>query len=340
MKLTNIVIYLLASLCLMSCKKEYPRQTADNDRGELQESQRGEEAEGEFPSVSEVRSDRNRNSYEWQWRSPINFWGKVVDQFDNPVPNASVTFSWTDSSPAGSSEAIVESDENGLVALTGQKGKALAVFAEKKGYAGTDQSHTGVEYAEKLDPRYRQMDPAKPHILRLRKKDPPSELVHRQNLKLVDRSGGELLAYDLLGQRQVDPASPTADIAVQMWPGRQRRPEEGKPFPWKVVISAPHGGIQLARQDDVIAPTDGYVRQLEFFGKPEDPEWRDDVVEWVFIRSRSNQVHARVHLRASPAPRFDPAAANLREYFANPTGALGLEYSRDLDVSERYYIPR
>ena len=52
-----------------------------------------------------------------EWRFPINFWGKVVDENDRPIEGALVDFYWNDLSRAGTSRVKALSDANGFFSL-------------------------------------------------------------------------------------------------------------------------------------------------------------------------------------------------------------------------------
>ncbi len=70
----------------------------------------------------------------FEWKIPINFYGRVVDQSDQPVAQANIRFKWTDASLHGTKEKATQSDANGLFSLTGQHGKRLEVRVEKAGF--------------------------------------------------------------------------------------------------------------------------------------------------------------------------------------------------------------
>ena len=75
------------------------------------------------------RVDRN-----WEWKVPINFYGRVVDVSDKPIPAARVDFSWTDLSPAGNSTGATLSGPDGVFTLEGKTGRVLQVDVSKDGF--------------------------------------------------------------------------------------------------------------------------------------------------------------------------------------------------------------
>jgi len=95
--------------------------------------------------VSPVRNDPEPEYTRWyiaqsikdpdiEWKAPINFWGRVVDENDLPVENAQVKFTWNDLSKAGTSQHFTNSDTQGSFALSNRKGKRLYVEVTKHGY--------------------------------------------------------------------------------------------------------------------------------------------------------------------------------------------------------------
>jgi hypothetical protein len=59
----------------------------------------------------------------WEWRMPINFFGRVLDENEQPVPGAKVELSWTNLSQAGSSEAQTTTDAQGFFSLLNRTGR-------------------------------------------------------------------------------------------------------------------------------------------------------------------------------------------------------------------------
>src|SRR5262249_18065551 len=68
---------------------------------------------------------------------PIDFFGKLLDQFGNPVVGAEITGSviFDNGSSNGVRQVQTTSDGNGLFALHGGNGESLSVTPRKQGYA-------------------------------------------------------------------------------------------------------------------------------------------------------------------------------------------------------------
>src|SRR5207249_361195 len=65
---------------------------------------------------------RDRSDPRWEWKVPIQFYGKVVDENLSPVRDAKVHFQWTDLSH-GTSESDSVSDGQGNFSLAEVQGE-------------------------------------------------------------------------------------------------------------------------------------------------------------------------------------------------------------------------
>src|SRR6266404_3714259 len=86
---------------------------------------------------AEVRR-RDAEDSTWEWKIPISFYGKAIDERGQPMPGADVHFQWTTLSGKGTSEADTKSDDKGLFSLNNVQGKRLLVRVTKPGYYSSD----------------------------------------------------------------------------------------------------------------------------------------------------------------------------------------------------------
>ena len=143
----------------------------------------------------------------FEWRMPVNFYGKVVDQASQPVPGATASFIWTDMSAQGTSTIESVSDHQGLFVLDGVQGKRLQVRLKKDGYYTNADNPLSFEYASFFEPNYHNPDRQNPVIFRLRKKgEVTKELIVRELAKPLKPA--ELLAIvsSLAGRRVTTPS--------------------------------------------------------------------------------------------------------------------------------------
>src|SRR5579862_2612085 len=113
-----------------------------------------------------------------EWRTPIVFYGKVVDGQGLPVPNAVVELSCNDLSASGTSNYRRHSDTNGLFSISRIKGKLLVVTVTKDGYYTSRADNTAFYYAGQnvnFTP-----NSAKPEIFHLKQIGIAEPLIHIQ----------------------------------------------------------------------------------------------------------------------------------------------------------------
>ena len=69
------------------------------------------------------------------WQTPIEFYGRVVDENTNPVAGASITFGWSElPTQEAARKTTTMSNAKGLFSLHDKRGPALDVWVGKEGY--------------------------------------------------------------------------------------------------------------------------------------------------------------------------------------------------------------
>jgi hypothetical protein len=207
----------------------------------------------------------------YDWKQPINFYGKVVDENEQPVEGAAAHFKWTDLSANGTSEYQTVSDAAGLFAMENQKGKRLSVTVSKAGYySAADARLASFEYANPYDGKFTP-DPNRPVILHLRKKG-DTELLLTRNVRFIVPHGETPSGFDPV-RCKMSPDGPMlfalSAIATNEFQATHLR----------LQIQIRGGGIQIAEGEFAFeAPEDGYQVTLEF-GNAEVPlnQWPSEL---------------------------------------------------------------
>lgn len=257
----------------------------------------------------------------FEWKMPINFYGKVVDENGQPVAGAKVEFSWTDLTPNGTSEAQTTSDPQGQFTLTAQRGKRLQVRVNKDGYhRSQEQSAGNFEYAAFFEPSYYQPDPNAPVIFRLRKKGNPEPLIVRQTLYGI-RIDGTPHYIDLATGKKTVGGAQTGDIAIRL----VRPANPGQRFDWSLELEGVNGAELMESADELLfnAPVDGYQPKLEYEMKADDPSWRAGLQKRLFVRGRSGKLYAL--LQADVMATYNEQASVDLEVNANASGSRNVE---------------
>ena len=263
---------------------------------------------------------RAREEMKNEWKTPIRFYGKVVDENGEPVAGAKAHFSWTDLSPEGTSQADVYSNAQGLFSLSGVNGKFTTVDVEKEGYYTSRQKNrSSFEYAEKTDESFYKPDPSSPVIFHLQKKGEAEGMIQRQTLFgfKPDGSPGYLDLMD--GKNRKDRSG---DIVVRLTRGPE---DEQRHFDCTIVFEALSGGLVESEDEFMfLAPETGYQPALQFHWNKDDPKWQMNLKKKFYIKSREGKIFARVE--ADIISRYNDQAAINMTYYVNPSGSRNLEY--------------
>jgi hypothetical protein len=112
-------------------------------------------------------------------------------------------------------------------------------------------------------------------------------------------------------------------------------------YDWNIEVSASGGGLVSHDEEfPFLAPEEGYQPVLRASMKAEDPEWVGFFRRKCYFKTRDGANYGRVDFEMHPFPKRSSPRVQIREYYLNPAGSRNLEYDADLDVGEKYYVPR
>lgn len=270
----------------------------------------------------------------FEWKMPINFYGRVVDQDDQPVSGAAIRFLWNDTSARGTSKAETTSDASGRFSLLNKKGKALSVKVSKDGYHTLEgSSGVGFEYAAFFEGNYHRPDPMNPVIFRLLKKLDPQPLIARHVSEYLPLGyDGEIYYYNVR-TGSLSRQAPASD-ALKFNFERSQSPQ-GKPFDWKWKVEVVKGGLLETKEEFAqLAPEEGYVISWEVSHTADAQPFRRSAQVRFFVRL-AEDCYARVEILLSH-PNLRSEGPNLTvNSFLNPSGSRNLEYDPAKQASAR-----
>ncbi len=256
---------------------------------------------------------------EYDWKQPISFYGKVLDESNAPISGATVDFKWNDLSPEGTSASQTVTDSDGCFSLLNKTGKRLYVQVHKDGYYTSRQSGVAFEYANPADGLF-SPEANKPVVFKLRRKGSGADLVTSQrgvkdHLGVTAPLDGTPVQVDLLGGKtgqagqlvitQTKPSYETWKQATQ----------------WSFRMEIADGGF--VEQNDEFpfeAPESGYqpVVQLDF--RQGQTNWTTQVSKDYYIEFGRPPRYGRLHVETSIMMK----GARLT-YAINPDGSRNLE---------------
>ena len=201
----------------------------------------------------------DKHDPQFQWRTPLNFYGRVIDQNAQPVANARVGLAWNDIK--GSHEKNIESGNDGRFELKDVIGKVLSVQVGKNGYAGAASStKRGFEYSAFWDQDFYLADKENPVLFRLWKLEDAEPMYFWDKLKKLTVDGQKVWFDTKTGR-----LGASGDVAFSTKRGATYAPRQ---FDWSLSIeAAPGGGLALSKEELMFeAPEGGY-----------EPSWTQDI---------------------------------------------------------------
>jgi hypothetical protein len=311
----------------------HPEQISAQPNPSIQTSVQASTApERQLPGGPYVSSDprwatvreKDKSDHNWEWRMPINFYGCVVDQNEQPVSAAKIHAQWSDFSPNGASTEDTLSDEKGCFSIIGKTGRGITIRVEKKDYYTPTRQQTSFDYAAFWEATYYEPNPARPVTFHLRKKGAGESLAVGEMQQLISANGTPV-RLDVLNSGRMSPMGQieiAAETNTEKYPPRR--------FNWRASITVPNGGLSEHNLEFPFeAPEDSYQRTVEFVMPEASLDWQRAIEKNYFIRFGTPPIYGRIHIRFNGASQ----RAYLR-YAINPTGSRNLEPSTDEQFSQ------
>ena len=210
--------------------------------------------------------------------TPIEFYGKVVDQNGDPVSEANVDYGTIDRFDANGSNYRGRSDENGNFSVSDIKGAVLTVGVQKEGYYNIHgKSDAAFAYGVGPDAT-RKKPPTKdnPAVFVLQKKGLAEPLIRAGGGQIDIPRTGEPLSIDLATGKPG-----RGDLQIEAWIGDSSQPR----FDWRYRLTIPGGGLlERKEQFDFEAPSDGYESFVEINMSANAERWSSDVPKQYFAK--------------------------------------------------------
>lgn len=259
--------------------------------------------------------------------TPIEFYGKVVDEKGYPVAGATARMSVADKPITDGAKYTKTTDAKGLFSLTGLQGGAVSVNVTKEGYYTTAQSRGMIRFGKFRSNSDPQIPTAgSPTVFVLRKMGEIIPLVKIEKFVKVPRNGSPI-EISLETGRTV--AAGQGDLKVEAWTKDQAKDTEGH-YEWKCRISVTGGGL-IERKDSFAfeAPADGYQPFDEIVMPQNAERWNPQASRQYFVKLSDNH-YARVEFEmVAGGDHFFSITSYL-----NPTaGSRNLEYDPNQPVA-------
>ncbi len=265
----------------------------------------------------------------------VEFWGKVIDQHNEPVAGVEVTATITTHQipppgfkPQPTTIYSASTATNGVFYIKGRPGRGFTIETIKKeGYVLPPalQSRTDNLFLynyDQLDPKGFKADSLSPVVFHMWKIEQPEKLIKGEGFYGVIPDG-RVYTVDLLTQKHAQGETP-GDFRVKI-----ERPPSAKwgarGYDWSCAIEGVGGGV-IETQDEFMyrAPESGYLSRYEIKISAVDEHWYDRQKRQFYLKSREGKVYARLEVEIFV--NYQNEAALRVKYYANPSGSRNLEY--------------
>jgi hypothetical protein len=259
---------------------------------------------------------------------PISFFGKVIDQDSNPIPDVKVTFEiryMKEVGPVGIVDTFdypsAATGPDGRFALTGAKGSVLAVKSlEKPGYEPSEQVTRGTYWYWRDKDPYRP-DADNPKLFHMWKKAGAEKLV-RKGIGHAIRYDGTPSTFDLL----TGSAASQGDLRVSLVRNPQLIVYGQRDYEWTATIEVPDGGVIASTAEQMyLAPVGGYQNKVIVHMPANDPQWTNLKDVAVYLKLRDGKYYGRAKLEFMVGSDRETTPFSITS-FVNPSGSRNLEY--------------
>jgi hypothetical protein len=292
----------------------------------------------DFPPKTEdgIRMWRWWNAMEkadatFELKMPIEFYGRVVDQSNNPVADAFVTMSLIsiDGSHAnGICKKEMRSDTNGLFSLVGVNGKSISIDINKKGYRRVPgYINRNFEFAAFFQSDFYLPDSANPvifHLWKFRDPDPMYALRVMSSALTVDN---KVVWLKVLKGSVIE----SSQVGVSV----MRNDPTNQLSGYTITIHADEGaGVTLADVNDTLmyeAPESGYQPKVQIEEKAGGGDSGGKEFGIYLHTSDGNYAAMKMQINIYQSAN---AKVSPRRLYLNPSGCRNLQYRDDLRIPE------
>jgi len=264
---------------------------------------------------------------------PIDFYGKLQDQFGNPVAGAEITGSviFDNGSSNGVRQVQTTSDANGLFALHGGSGESLSVVPRKEGYA-LASDNAGFKYSHFYPEARHVPNPSQPVVIEMRKLEGAERLIHYQSKVYVPLDGTPV-RLDLQTGKRVDIGG---DIIIRV--ESSPVPNVTEKYDWKATIQAINGGLATTSTEFekmYVAPESGYESEFVVSYVKDAQPWANGFTGGFYLKSRDGGSYGKLGLGINTDIVKNGAVFVMLNAYVNPAASRNLELDAALTTEAR-----
>lgn len=294
--------------------------------------------------LTEDQRTESINKWETHRESLIEFWGKAVDQHDQPIEGVKIKCSILShkialpGTPLRDPYYYGTTDSGGNFHIKTDYGRAFTIESiEKEGYVlspdlrGRSENLYIYNYDNAKFDRF-QPDPSKPVIFKLWKVNGAEPMVECQRKEYRVPTNGQITVFDLLRGKM---NAGSGDIRVAIWQDKPATGETRK-GDWGYKIEAVEGGlIESTDRFMYLAPESGYQPKLEATLRASSTNWVEGVEKKLYLKSRGGQNFGRLTIKVWCDYDRPDTAVRIESYL-NPNSSRNLEFDSAKRISQRF----
>ena len=254
----------------------------------------------------------------FEWKMPIEFFGRVVDQFGSAVDAATVNLEWN--VVGGTTKDVVKTAADGSFTLKGARGKILGVNILKEGYLYTKESSKSFEYAAFFQENFHVPDLTQPVVFRLQKLMGAEPM-----LKYITNTEIAVRAETVLLNVETGKLGREGDLAFSVSVGSNR----GRYGPDYTLTIRTLGSASFAFSEEEFmfnAPESGYRQEVVFNKLSSDPNYSLTQSYRFYVKTRSGK-YAVVTGEITIREGLSEGKAGFHTIiYHNPSGSRNLEF--------------
>lgn len=254
----------------------------------------------------------------FEWKMPIEFYGRVVDQFGAAVDAATVNLNWN--VVGGTTKQVVKTAADGSFSLQGARGKILGVNILKEGYLYTEESSKSFEYAAFFQENFHVPDQAQPVVFRLQKLMGAEPM-----LKYITNTEIPVRVEPVLLNVETGKLGSEGDLAFNVSVGSNR----GQYGPNFTLTIRALGGASFAFSEEEFifnAPESGYRQEVVFNKLSSEPNYSRTQSYRIYVKTRSGK-YAAVTGEITIREGLSEGKAGFHAIvYHNPSGSRNLEF--------------
>jgi len=248
----------------------------------------------------------------------IQFYGKVVDESNQPIEGAGVRFVWAQMwpLPEGTPSTNVISDQEGLFSITGVVGSRLGVHVSKGGYYYVKSLNSdSFNYSSLPGMTPFRPDPKNPILFHLRKKGPGADLISATLMKVKIPLDGMPVNIDFFNRNSGGSGQLRLSQIKPSYEGWKQATV------WSFKMEIPYGGfVEQNDEFPIEAPETGYQPVIEFDFKAGQPDWNTHFTKNYYIVFGNPPCYGRLTIETD----ISWNSAHIT-YTVNPDGSRNLE---------------